>query len=300
MYATLIGSKAAFFNDISLIRESQRNEWDFIMTKDFFDKFLLCFGDNVISCKKKDGYDYFRIEVESENGNIRIEVDAIENKSNTAILNDANEFERMNFLGHAIPIASPSLLYDLKRSHANYDIHFEKTISDLYVLEEYRNTNSRILPLRKAEIEERKGTEKKKINLNKTNEAFFKGGQKLRKYDHDALHKVVAMFPDFPMFTRCKWDMNSAKIERDLFERLHPDMKAAMAMEEAMVIAIERYYLHGVEGTDEELYRMGLKKLIKDMTKGWFQDFMLDNLREIWKPKWNFINRFEVWKPNAK
>jgi hypothetical protein len=35
-------------------------------------------------------------------------------------------------------------------------------------------------------------------------------------------------------------------------------------------------------------------KEIKDLSKGWFQDFMIDNILELEKPKWNYIERFET------
>lgn len=310
MSLVLIGSQAAKINGIDLKRRLNVNEYDIIGTKE---EMVENFGDwKALESKVFPGK--YRLTKDQ----YTIEFDATGNPSNLLLMQDSFGYNDCNILGNVnVLIPDKQVLYLIKRSHANFSVHFEKTLHDLIQLSKVAldvdwSSRQEILDdtkilkdfyaARHNEAKERFGKVQDRIKLNKSNDQFFRGGSNLRIWEHDDVHKAVAKFPDFPMFLRCKWDVNSAKIERDLFERLHPKMQIWMVMEEAMVIGIERagvtladlgtaFYK---ESNSEKLYRQGLHKLTKDLCKGWFQDFILDNILSLLNPDWDYLGQFEV------
>lgn len=312
----LIGSQAAKHYNIDLKRRVDEHEYDIIGNMDDVNLFV----DKGYS---KHESPIFPGKFKLTKGKVRIEFDATDNLSNQLLFEDVIGYSTTEILENIeVVIPDVQVLYLIKRAHANFAVHFEKTFHDLRILSEaalidefepidYVSGRSVIFSLcpeliaiyaaRHNEAKERFGKIQERIKLNKTNEDFFRGGANLRTFEHDDVHKAVAKFPDFPMFMRCKWDLTLAKIDRDLFERLDPKMKIWMVMEESMVIGIERAGFDATKVPSSEfprqaqkLYRQGLTKLTKDLCKGWFQDFILDNVMSLDKPDWDYLNQFEA------
>ena len=308
----LIGSRAARYNGLSLPETGIESDWDIIGTK--ADLAVLESYNipnlKIIESRKFPGKYSIRV------GDTRIEFDATDNKSNQILFhllstsdNSIRELFPV-FDKFAIELEVPSkwILYQIKRSHANFDVHWEKTINHVIAMQTQWNelpTNSKFFGemynARHKEAKERFGQKQERIKLNKSNDEFFQGGMNLRKYVHDDIHKAVA-YGDSPVFEKCKIDLDSAKINKEMFFMLSHEDQINMAKEESEVITLERFYipkrhyflkqrpskLHIVQ-----MYHMGMKKLMKDLCKGWFQDFMIDNVLEIMKTDANFITKFE-------
>ena len=317
----LIGSQALSFHIKKLIekgfvlskpRRFNEKEYDLIMTEpEDIDYFR---GMEITQSKSHPG------KFHAKKDGIVFEVDGTQNISNSIFVNLEKLYQKNNINVFGIPmrVAPLALLYSIKRSHANFDVHFEKTIFDVnymqknkmndpfrdislmgltlqeekvqYYLAETNNIN--FIRARKHEAEIRFAEKQNKINLNKTNEDFFKGGDNLRTYVHDDLHKAVAFMYESPMYLKCKRDINSAKIERDLFDKLNIGQQIMMAQEEAMVIALERFLIPGTITDQKIAFRQGLIKLTKDLCKGWFQDFIIDNFSQILDLDINYYTKF--------
>lgn len=95
------------------------------------------------------------------------------------------------------------LLYTLKVSHAEWDIKWDKTMSDIEFMR--RKGCKLVTPVYRALFEAWKGEHgRKKVNMTKPMSTFFNDAVK-REHDHEMLHELVAFY------------------ERPLHERLRPD-----------------------------------------------------------------------------
>ena len=291
----LIGSRALIvhFPDYPI---APKSDYDIISTPKEFE--FLQSKVNIQSCKKNDIYDKYRLKI-GEQIPISVEIDTTENKSNKLLegyVKEKKDWKNIEVMGLTISVPPPVILYLTKLSHAHFPIHIEKTFRDIIFMQR-KNLHEEISPYmlkyheqRKKEIEERVAR-KTRVNLNKSNEDFFAPSQRIRKYVHDDLHKAVAYFSE-PMYERCKYNKNKAKIERELFEQLPTVMKLMMVREEAMVIALERLIIPGKEENPNKAFHWAIKKLILDLTTGWFREYILNNLYLLENPDVNYVKKF--------
>jgi len=228
----------------------------------------------------------------------KIEFDATGNESNLILASFSDEMKKIELFGLNVFVCTPKLNFIIKKSHLSSGVHFEKNFFDyLFLLKRFKNTElneteTLLYRVRKEEAEKRRIS---KINLNKKNEDFFEGGKSLRKYVHDDLHKAIAFHDNSPVYEKCKYDMSSAKIEKSLFEKLSSEDKLRMVQEEAMVIGLERFMIPTMDFSlnSTMVYRKGLMKLSRDLTKGWFQEFIFDNLLSLTEPSWDYMTKFK-------
>ena len=176
-------------------------------------------------------------------------------------------------------IPPPDVLYTIKCSHATWDIHWEKTMSDIGFLQ---TKGCKIIDefysLLYKDWENIHGA--KKVNLNVPNEEFFTS-KVYRKYDHDWLHSQM-MYYDQPMYDKLKIDKSRAWIEKKLFDNLSKSDKIRTVKEEACVVALERTMIPSAYTASPVVaYRRALKSLITSMTKGWFPRFIIENWNDI-------------------
>lgn len=306
----LIGSKAASLRGLRFARPLHTNEYDVIGTLEELGRF------------QKDGFAVKESRFPGlfflKKDGVVLEFDTTQNTSNELLEEVCDHVEEIEIAGISYWFVLPSrrYLYLTKRAHANFSIHFSKTLSDVVQMQRQWDMRDFVktpdeqeyYDARHGEAKERYGKIQERIKLNKSNEEFFKAGMNLRTYVHDDLHKAIA-FEDKPIYMKCKNDLNSAKIERHLFEELSMANRLFMVMEESMVIGLERVYIPEnikPESAPERkavmnrVYAQGLQKLTKDLCKGWFQDFIIDNFNRLTTPAWDFIEKFEVALENGK
>lgn len=301
----LIGSRAAEFRGLKVDRNIEKSDWDIIGSKAEFEFFIKCWPK--LEVKESSFEGKFTVKHPS----FVVEFDATENPSNKILEYMLDTCAPNHFmLGDKktlLFVPTKFTLYQIKRAHANFDVHFMKTIMDLRNMmkqwdmygKHELNSKTEFYLARHQEAKERFGKKQERIKLNKSLNDFFKGGSNLRTYVHDDLHQAVAYY-EKPLFTRCQPDPNKAWIDKNLFFNMSKEDQIKMAMEESMVIALEREYipnrdnLRNMNRTQRiGLYRKGMIKEIKDLSKGWFQDFMIDHILELEEPQWNFIEKFE-------
>ena len=90
----------------------------------------------------------------------------------------------------------PDLLYTLKLSHAQYDIKWKKTMSDIVFLEYHDCEVDKEIYDELVKVWKKIHCSKN-VNLNQPVTEFFKDAV-IRKYDHELLHELVK-FNDKPM-----------------------------------------------------------------------------------------------------
>lgn len=187
--------------------------------------------------------------------------------------------------------ADPDILYTLKLSHAHWDIKWGKTMFDLEFLKNKGCSINFELYQKLFKVwSEVHGP--KRVNLNKPMTEFFKDSVQ-RKYDHEELHFKVAFY-DRPMHERLRPNHGTAWCSEEQFKMLSEEDQIRTALEEMMVVAIERKKLTAESKNSEVLMAMSYsyKQLCTSMTTGWFARFLilnrtnlLFNWREQWKTK---------------
>jgi tetratricopeptide (TPR) repeat protein len=198
-----------------------------------------------------------------------------------------------------------NLLFLTKRAHINIPYNFEKSLSDVLSLKPHTTPfmaqELSYYKTRKAECWRRFKQHSSRFTLSVSNEEFFAVSNHIREYEHDDVHRAVAFTKGHPLFEQCKRDLNSAKIDRDLFEALPVEEQIRLPQEEFFVIGIERFYMKDRNLPKRAVYTKALVKTIRDLFTGWFQDFCLDNIEKLAViPNHDFIGRFEEAERNGE
>lgn len=294
----LIGSQAAHLFNVSLYRETNSLEYDLVGTRDEYEKLRNGFTE-VVERESKTYPGKFDMRGIYQEVHYTIEFDATNHESNGFYENCLVPSVRHKVFGRKVNVPTPDVLYYIKRAHANYPVNVEKTLNDLYILSKYTenyalkdgSSLAKFYRVLRTESFERYSARQAVINLNKSNDDFFSDNTK-RKYNHDSLHRAVAYYPNFPMYLRCKRDWSTARVERDLWDALPYEMKLQMAREELYIVALERFLIPNPTLDDVEAYRRAFTKLAGTMTKGFFQDFLLDNIRPLRHADVDYLAKF--------
>lgn len=303
----LIGSLAAYHsNTLPLWRLGAISDMDVIGTPKEMEMLVSLYRESLINIKESDKYKgKFNIKLKE----FTIEFDATGNSSNEffKLLPDNKDISFDTPKG-TLPCYYVSLKtnYLLKRSHINYPINWHKNFKDLLAYatilrlpkREFWNTTFEPIHLMlyealRREAKDRYGHLQDKIKLDKPVEEFFEVSKRHRFLDHDELHNVIAKTTGEPMYRNLLKKEGSALLDKDKFEALSDDAKAALFQEESMVIGIERCWINNPKITEEACYFLGAQKVLFSLSKGWFQDWGLDHIHLLKKPMWPFLERFE-------
>lgn len=184
------------------------------------------------------------------------------------------------------------LLYTLKVSHAEWDIKWDKTMSDIEFM---RRKGCRLMmPVYRALIEVwREEHGRKRVNMAQPMSTFFNDAVK-REYDHELLHELVAFY-ERPLHESLRPDHGTAWCDKSKFDALSDDDKDKVVLEETLATAIERGRLTSKSKQSEKMIAVSqaTKKLITSMTTGWFALYLIINRsrllqrRDLWMPQLN-------------
>jgi hypothetical protein len=239
---------------------------------------------------------------------ISFEIDATDNESRR-FLTESTHYgifcKEIEYFGLKFRVPKVEVLYCFKRSHANYPVHVGKTISDLVFLQkhlfgdEFERWSAPIwlhedvyylYSKLKEEAKERNQARDKRISFNKPVDQFFNKNVD-REFDHDTLHKLTCRY-ETPLFEQHIAIPGHALIDMDSFFTMSFENQVTMVQEEAVVIGMERYWQFDKSLSSGVVFQKGLYKLLSDLCKGKFQDFALDNIQHVVKPRWSFMETF--------
>lgn len=170
--------------------------------------------------------------------------------------------------------ADPTILYTLKVSHAYWDIHWDKTMYDIWQFQKRGCLLDDELHDRLVEMwTEVHGA--KKVNMRQGVDTFWEDAVK-RTHDHERLHEKVA-FHGRPLHERVRKDPASVWVDQHLFNELPLHLKEDLVLEELLVTAIERFNLTAASTRVDVLraVKNAHFKLVTSMTKGWFAKFVV-------------------------
>lgn len=170
------------------------------------------------------------------------------------------------------------VLYMLKLSHRylKNSPHFLKTVGDIQTMrqagakfpERYRDWYNR-----RVEATYAYGHP----NLNQDKGSFFDTPGVTYTYDHDDIHKVVAL-GDAPAYTLFIAEGAQVKCDHEKFVNLPHQLKLNAVYEESLVLAIERSQVPSAYREDPEVsFLMALEKVCTSITSGWFREFAWEN-----------------------
>ena len=179
---------------------------------------------------------------------------------------------------------TPDELYTLKVSHAIYDIHWSKTMSDIRFLQlkDCQIDSNFLSQLREYWKTIHTGDKYKRFDFSAKENIF--NDYVDREIDHDQLH---LLFNSEVMFRKFS-DDNIPNQEK--FEALPDEIKNKICTEEAYVIAIERFY---DKFPMYKAYNNAQRLLITQLHPVFIADHAILNWHAIYKPKENF---YDVYK----
>lgn len=169
-------------------------------------------------------------------------------------------------------------LYTLKVSHSIRDINFGKHLRDICFL---KSKGHVIIPdLLEILLQYWNSIHgiRRLPDFDKPNDEFFKDHIQ-REYNHDQLHELVK-FGERPVFESVKYDLTLAKVEADLFNNLEFYEKINLVLEEAFVIALERY-VFPKKCPYHIAFQNAMRDLITRLFPEWLAIWSLDNYQEI-------------------
>jgi hypothetical protein len=196
------------------------------------------------------------------------------------------EFEELLKVNRGFDCLDPDCMLTLKAAHANWNIHWEKTINDILFLQSKGHEIN--VPLYKLLVKGwRKIHGKESAPLRgKDSKTFFEDAVH-RHYNHDSIHEAVAYY-DRPLFERTLTDPESGSVmcSEEKFNEMSLEDRVKMAKEEIFVTALERYIIPAqVNGkppySKGRAYMQSLKKFVTTMSSGWMSLFLIENYSDL-------------------
>lgn len=284
----LIGSRALVANNPELEGIRRTVDWDFICTIEQFsawhkaNKSTLQFavptqGGKYYHARDKDGMNYeFELAWPGTSALLLLEEYDIKhvNKSTPAVA-VCNEDLLLIKLGHRYKRNSPhhlKTMRDIKflRSKLDED-YFSQWMKDSEVLFKLRESESYTYTHPKLDVS--KGE-------------FFSGDGVQYKYDHDDIHRVVAI-DGVPAYTHYLRDGSAVMTSNEKFFSVDQRIRLLGGLEESMVLAAERSLIpYDFQATPEQAFTMALNKVTSSITSGKFREFCWEHYDEIVKMYW--------------
>ncbi len=181
-------------------------------------------------------------------------------------------------------IPSLDMLFTIKSSHKylKNSPHFWKTAFDYHRMKmlgaKVRPEYEAFLKLREKETY---NYAHPKLNVSKDN--FFKDDGLQYVWDHDDIHKSVAIY-ERPAYTYYLKEGAQVDCDKSKFFSISQDLRLAGVVEEAAVLAIERSLVpHPGVWTPEEAWHFALAKVCSSITSGWFRAFAYEHIFEVIK-----------------
>lgn len=191
----------------------------------------------------------------------------------------------------------PEFIYQVKCSHANWNVHWDKTMSDiLFLKRKGHKINKDIYYSLVKGWKKVHGKESAPLK-GKTSTEFFSDAVK-RVYDHDSIHDAVAFY-DRPLFYRIQPSQDSVECSEELFNKLSHEDKIKLAREEIYVTALERFVIP-LEWGKVRSYGLSLKKFVTTMSSNWMSLFLIENFEELMHNPVDYVERFNKNKNKLK
>lgn len=172
---------------------------------------------------------------------------------------------------------TPEGLLTVKMSHAMYDYNITKTLDDIIFLQNKDiKYNKEKLEILRTHWKKRYSDLREKMDFNKSPNEFFNSAV-TRYVNHDELHEYLKL-TDIPAYKKIIVNNDTVKVSQEKFINLTKQEQVYTFIEEIAVLACERYF---TLYNSKEAFINASQDFITRMTSGWYNIFLLENLREI-------------------
>lgn len=184
---------------------------------------------------------------------------------------------------------TPDEIYTVKASHAIYDIHWKKTMSDIRFLQ---IKGCQIVPELFAQLREYWNEihgDQNRTDFEVMPGKFFEDKVR-RKIGHDEMHALLNPNPTYKKIV----DEEEVTPMPEKFWRLSEPERTELMFEEAFVIAIERF----PNSPDRVSYQFAQQALVTRLHPIWMADYVIQNWNEkYWMPtKSGFYKKYATIK----
>jgi len=207
---------------------------------------------------------------------------AWEGSNNEALLRiieeDSSTF-KSDWIDGLCLVPSLDILYMLKMSHRyrKDSPHFKKTMDDIWRMRAVGAT----IPVQYSEwfAERESLTYTNKLpNLNQSRKEFFDNSNSIYTVQHDDIHEAVKHL-DRPAYEYYKPDATEVFTSKEMFYSVDESVRLYGALEEVMVLSIERAILPFSLVGDKRrwAFDMAHMKLASSISGGWFRNHVWEN-----------------------
>lgn len=277
----LIGSRALNHH---YPEHSKPIDWDYIATEEEVIKWG---NDKCVELNRKMFTNMTLYTAKYNNDNYEFE---IAEDNNSAI-------DYLKIIPHGI--ATPDILFSIKKSHIFFPINFEKHIKEYHFLKSIIKEDS-LKDITKKRYDETFNRFNLKLpNLNKTVKEFVTESQNIVKriFDHDDIHKIVA-YGETPSYFKIQPDTTKVWCSKKLWNNLTERDKIEMVLEEAYVIALERkiipmLFQEGKHWLSIDAVKWALMRICTTLASGYFREYAVENFYTITNNiDLNFVDKF--------
>jgi len=289
----VVGSRALVHNNPELAPTRICGDWDFIATIDQFNKWykenknsmefaVPTEGGKYYHCRGKDGMNY-EFEIAWEGTSARMLLDAYGNTGSQLI--HATDFDL--------------LAIKLSHRYKKNSVHFKKTMDDIQFL------RSRVTGIgcdtfltKFIALREKETYTYSHPSLNVDKSSFFKDDGVQYVYDHDSIHKTVALVElasgKWPAYKSYMKEGCEVMTSKEKFFGVSEETRLNGVYEECCVLALERSQIPHAEvdvepwmrsrqatPTPRWSFEMALMKVCTSITSGWFREYAWENYQKV-------------------
>lgn len=201
--------------------------------------------------------------------------------SNTEGLLNIIENDQYTWVNDGWMIPTHHVLYMLKMSHRykKDSPHFLKTMRDIQLLREFG------AKIPEQHIEWFKERERLTYlntlpKLNQSKKDFFDNSASIYTWDHDDIHEAVKHL-DKPAYEYYKPDNAEVFTSKEMFFSVDEQVRLYGAIEEVMVLSIERS-IYPFPNVDKRwAFDMAHMKLATSISSGWFREYVWENYDKV-------------------
>lgn len=279
----LIGSRALVANNPELEGVRRTLDWDFICTIEQFTAWHKANKANLQFAVPTQQGKYYHAR---DKDGMNYEFELAWPGTSAAML--LAEYGADNW---QIPVTVSNVhLLAIKESHKykRNSPHHLKTMKDIHYL------RSKVEPDWQADdftleffaLREKESYDYSHPKLDVSKGEFFSGDGVQYKYDHDDIHRVVAI-DGVPAYTHYLKDGSAVLTSNEKFFSVDQRIRLLGGLEESMVLAAERSLIpYGFQATPEQAFTMALNKVTSSITSGKFREFCWEHYDEIVAMYW--------------
>jgi hypothetical protein len=295
----LIGSRALALRNKNLLKRKPL-DFDWICTRQEYDKWIETDSFKVNPKKIHSEMNDKKMIVQ---GDVNCEFEFIEPGNSCELLFDLVNSDSKTIETPFGLVPNLDLLFTIKSSHkfkkfsSIYGMkNFYKTLTDYHMMEnsgaKIRDGYLNFLKLREKESYDNQTHPK--LNVSKT-EFFNEEENGIKQiYDHDEIHKVVAIEENIPAYTYYLKEGSAVLCDKDKFFSLPEEIRINGVIEESCVLALERSKIPFPDAmTSDQAFVFALAKVCTTITSGFFRNYAyLNALKVLNKYPKNYYEKF--------